>query len=696
MPKPHPESETREEFMARCVPIVLDDGTAEDGDQAVAICSSMWREATKEEKSMVINRAYALFNLKSVNEEKRQIEGIATTPSPDRSNDIVETDGIDFKLPLPLLRGHNSREPIGNVTHAKVTKDGITIKAQMAPQGVLGYVDEAWAQIKAGLTRGLSIGFRSIEDAFNRDTQGMHFIKTEWVELSVVTIPMNADATILSIKSADAETLAASGRERSAVAQTDQRKLAGVPAQQKKERMTVKDQIKQWEAKRAAHVARMEELMAKAGEAEVTLDAAQGEEYETLQADVEDIDKHLVRLRAHEKTLIAKAKPVTPENTDTPEKSRLVRGGQHITVSRVEPPKGINFARYAMAVLNGRGSQNDAADFAKRNWPDFPEIEAMCRDARLREYVLKAAIEPGTTTATTWAEPLVPNAQQMASEFLEMLRPATLVGRIPGLRRVPVNVEVPVQTGGGTFGWVGEKQAKPVTSLAFSSVTLRWNKIAGIIVLTKELVKYSNPSAEAIVRDSLIKDTALFMDQQFVDPTVAVNGIISPASITNGASNTPATGTTAAAFRTNMATALAAFLTANQDPREIVVLMSATVALNLSLLVNALGQSEFPGIGIEGGNILGMPVVVSQSVGNRIILVNTGEILINDDGGVEIDVSEQASVVMTDTPEASPAATSLVSLWQRNEIGLRVDRWVTWMRGRQTSVFYITNAVYSG
>ena len=52
MPEPK-EGENREDFVERCIPIVLDDGTAEDQDQAVAICNSMWRQA--QEKALELD-----------------------------------------------------------------------------------------------------------------------------------------------------------------------------------------------------------------------------------------------------------------------------------------------------------------------------------------------------------------------------------------------------------------------------------------------------------------------------------------------------------------------------------------------------------------------------------------------------------------------------------------------------------------
>ena len=49
MPKPK-DDETEKDFVARCVPVVIEEGTAEDGKQAAAICHSMWREAQGDEE----------------------------------------------------------------------------------------------------------------------------------------------------------------------------------------------------------------------------------------------------------------------------------------------------------------------------------------------------------------------------------------------------------------------------------------------------------------------------------------------------------------------------------------------------------------------------------------------------------------------------------------------------------------------
>src|SRR5688572_23097818 len=103
--------------------------------------------------------------------------------------DVVVPSGAVFKLPLPLLWQHDKEQPIGHVTEARVTTSGIKIKAQIA-KNVLPFIDEKWALIKSGLVRGLSIGFRPLEDGVEQiaGSFGLKFTSWEWLELSCVTV----------------------------------------------------------------------------------------------------------------------------------------------------------------------------------------------------------------------------------------------------------------------------------------------------------------------------------------------------------------------------------------------------------------------------------------------------------------------------------------------------------------------------
>lgn len=448
---------------------------------------------------------------------------------------------------------------------------------------------------------------------------------------------------------------------------------------------TIAEQILSFETQLAADDARMSAIMSKSADEGRTLDTSETEEYDGLKVKRQTVIDHVNRLKDHEKTIVAKATPIVPDAGADPKKGADARGGVVQVNSLV--PKGIGFARAAIALMACKGNRYEATEQAKKHWPD------MASDL---EVILKAEQLPGTTTGTTWAAPLIVTANRLTDEFLALLRPASIIGRVTGLRRVPFNVSVPAQTGGGTYQWVGENVPKPVSGLALSTVTLRWAKVAGIIPFTKEAMKFSNPSIEAIVRDDMVRGTAQYLDQQFIDPAVHESVNVSPASITDQIVNTAASGTTAALFRNDFKNILGKFITNNEDPTTAVILMSATVAMNLSSLMNALGQPEFPTISMQGGTYLGIPIIVSQAVGNRIILVNPSEILIAQEDSVTIDISEEASVVMTTTPASSPQATSLVSFWQNNLIGLRVEQFITWKRAVTTAVEYISGASYSG
>lgn len=112
-----------------------------------------------------MQRAYSRLDVKAVTEDENYyyIDGIATTPTPDRMGDVVDPMGAKFALPLPLLWQHDANKPIGSVSKAKMTKAGIPITAQIPKVKEAGTlqdrINEAVQSIKYKLVAGLSIGF---------------------------------------------------------------------------------------------------------------------------------------------------------------------------------------------------------------------------------------------------------------------------------------------------------------------------------------------------------------------------------------------------------------------------------------------------------------------------------------------------------------------------------------------------------
>ena len=165
-----------------------------------------------------MERAYSVLHVKSVRQDEGvvRIKGIASTPTVDRVGDIVEPLGARFKTPMPLLWQHRHDAPVGNVTFAKATKQGIPFEAELpliAEAGVLkDRVDEAIQSMKYRLVTAVSIGFTAVKDQVERMKDGgLRFKEWNWHELSLVTIPAHADAVISAIRSADQAALASAG-----------------------------------------------------------------------------------------------------------------------------------------------------------------------------------------------------------------------------------------------------------------------------------------------------------------------------------------------------------------------------------------------------------------------------------------------------------------------------------------------------
>jgi hypothetical protein len=558
--------------------------------------------------------------------------------------------------------------------------------------------------------RGVSIGFKALERSF-MDDGGVRFIRSELVELSLVTIPANASATIDTIKQYDTEPPAAPGHkdgsgERPGAAgeqRNPERKAKAMP-------QTIAEQISAFDARRQTAQTRMNDLMSSRADAGETLSDEESTEYDGLEVEIKNLDKHIDRLVKLEEKNKQLAKPVAASSAAEGSSSRDPSDGIRYSggVIKVKPnvPEWVPFIRVAMAAVLNRFDARACETYAKRqqHWQSStPELmncwtEEFC-------YVLRAAVPAGVTYDPTWAGALV-YAQNLTEAFAQFLRPLTIIGRIPGLRSVPFNVRIPRATGGTTSGWVGEAAPKPLTSMTFDSITLTWAKAAAISVLTEELVRFSSPAAETVVRDDLAAGMTQFIDRQFVDPSVAAVTGVSPASITNGITPITPTGVNMAAFRADVKTLMNSLLIVNQRISSGVWIMTQQQAMALSIAQNSLGQIIYPTISPDqGGTLLGFPVVASENIpasggspveGYPLIFCIANEILLADDGQVTIDASREASLQMDSTPDSPPtASTNMLSLWQLNMLGLKAERFITWARRRTSAVAWIQNAKYA-
>lgn len=419
----------------------------------------------------------------------------------------------------------------------------------------------------------------------------------------------------------------------------------------------------------------MEELHKSAHEKGLTLDQEQNDKYAALEKEVDQLEveeKRIQKLIAASEKAATTATPVAGANPEQAEKS--AKGDANPAQPKIEIvklEKGIGFAQFARAKILSQlaakeGNYKSALDVAKeRGFGD-----------EVQDLVTKATL--GTTTDSGFAASLV-HENRLVGEFVEMLRAATVFDKLQGFRAVPFNSKIPSQLTGGTASWVGEGAPKPLTNPTYGEVEIKEHKLAAITVYTQELMRRSDPSVDVLVRDDLIEASKTLIDATFLDATAA--SASRPAGVLNGVTAIASTGTTAAAYETDLMTLINSFVTANLSLDGSYILMSETRAAQISLLRDALGNTYFNGMSLRGERtLMGIPVITSQTVGDKIVLVKTSEILLAQDGGVDVSYSDQATLVDGGTTH---------NLWQENKFAVRVEKFITWAKRRPIAAAFL-------
>ena len=134
------------------------------------------------------------------------ISGYANTTEKDRQGDVVLEEawtkgGLNNYLKNPIvLAYHNPERPIGEVTDYGVNDKGLHVVAEISKAA-----GDVYEFIKKGTLKAFSVGF-SVKDAdYDKDTDIFVIKDLEMYELSVVTVPANADSIFSVRKSFETE-----------------------------------------------------------------------------------------------------------------------------------------------------------------------------------------------------------------------------------------------------------------------------------------------------------------------------------------------------------------------------------------------------------------------------------------------------------------------------------------------------------
>ena len=647
----------------------------------------------------MLKRAWSTFEVKAMAGDKRRFSGIASTPSTDRMGDVVEPKGAKFKLPIPLLWQHDSKDPIGLITSAKVTDKGIEVEGEVASideDGELkARLSKAWQMLKSGIVRGLSIGFNAIDAEPIKGTYGLRFKQWEWLELSAVTIAANQDASIVAIKSIDSASLAASGRNRSefdpppGASGSKQQPPQGGFFTSTEARKAQGNQVKtisELRQEREAAFARQGELMnmKKSGE---SFGDAERAEFDGLDDELNRLDDEIRELNFHARNASgAREVRGATQNQGSQSRSRTA------PTSFGQPDDafpGQSFVRRCIAQALAGLNHSSKEHIAERRWgKSHPQLVQW----------IKADVTGGGSGSGEWGAELVSADNRFTGDFITYLYSQTVFDSLP-LRSVPAHVTIKGQDGVATANWVGESKPIPASAQDYSSVSLTPLKVAALSVVSNELLRDSSPSAEMLVRDALVEASAQKIDTHFFSTTAASNGV-SPAGILNGVTVGATGGATEAELIGDIVGLTRPFITAKYRLANLVWVTNPLVAMQISLMRNALGQNAFPSMSAEGGTLEGRRVYQGHNVGTGdLILMSPMDIWKIGNGGVTVEVSREASIEQDDTPTGasdSPTgvSTKVVSMFQSESTAFKVVRSINWQKRRTGAVQYIGNASY--
>ena len=223
--------------------------------------------------------------------------------------------------------------------------------------------------------------------------------------------------------------------------------------------------------------------------------------------------------------------------------AKRILDGEEARPAPKQREKGIAFGRVvramAAAKMNKLGTQG-TVDILKQ-WGDEDLASALAATQQ-------KALAAGDATAGGF---LVPT--EFSNEVIELLRARSVV-RSLGARTVQMptgTLKYPKIASGAAASYIGENVNVAKSEETFGQLTLTFKKLAVLTPISNDLLRYSSPSADSIVRDDLVSAMATKEDVSFVrgtgtdatpkgllhwcvaDQKIAANGTVNLANITD-------------------------------------------------------------------------------------------------------------------------------------------------------------------
>lgn len=329
--------------------------------------------------------------------------------------------------------------------------------------------------------------------------------------------------------------------------------------------------------------------------------------------------------------------------------------------------KGLAFARCirATAAAKARGAGVDAAIEILKAWgsPDLAEKWAEAR---------QKAMAAGDAAAGGF---LVPT--QFANEVIEFLRARAVIRRM-GTPVLPVGtgtLKIPKLSGGATSYYVGENTAATASQPTTGQITLSFKKLVTLVPMSNDLLRYSSPGADAIVRNDTVNAMRVAEDSAFIRGTGADSGPKGLRYWVNADSVVAANGTASVANTfTDLGKLIRKLLEANIPMLNPGWVMPPRIEVYLRTLINSNGFAVFRDE-MARGTLLGYPFASTTSIP---INLNTSGGGTNDESEVyfadfaQAIIGESLNLIVDASQEAAyTEGGAVVSAFDRDQTVIR-------------------------
>lgn len=619
--------------------------------------------------------------------ERDGLDFVLSDETLDRYGDIIEAKGWDLrdfkKNPIALF-GHSGDFPIGNWENVRVAGGKLIGTLRLAAKGTSSRIDELISLVEQGILRAVSVGFRPLAaEPIDKEKPygGQRYKKSLLLETSLVSVPANPSALAIakSLNISD-ETLemafgeqATKRRDLTATgehADTTPAKApvtrAAPPSQAKAPKMkTLSQRIEDAQNDLTAKKDKLAEL--------TSANEFDNDAVEAINSEIEVLERTVTNLKASE----AKIGLGVVNKTAAPAVRRP------LGVSMEEPKPSDLIVRSALCHFVSKATGKDIDQVLEDRYPGHEPTAV----------VTKADATIATTTTSGWASQLVNTAM---ADLLELLSPFSVY---PGLSARGIKVTFNNSQGSITIpsistdaalagGFVLEGDPIPVGRFTTASTTMAPHKFGIITTMSKEAAKYTTPALEGVLRRSILRRTAITLDGLLLDATAG--STTRPAGLLNGVSALSAFGGgDYTAVINDINTLMAPFDTANAG-RNMVLIMHPAQARKLAMMPGPDGTFGWSDRFMSQFTVL----VSTSATAARIIAIDAEDFATATGDTPEFDVSEQATLHMSDAPGEIVSAAGSVSdpirsMFQTNSLALRMVLPLTWKMRRSGMIQYI-------